>query len=137
MASWDDEARWPVDYWLRWARLKEQGLPCTISVEFLPGSDPLLALLLKPLPGAPLLSDPCPALHVSLCFASDLGSPLMSALAEQVTRKWHGETSTLTFDWLGGGGAAMLAASGVGACPCVTQLHAGGYYGGRCLHVSF
>ena len=66
---------WPADYWEREGRLRQHGMAARLYVEVLPdgGDDPLLAVVLKPLAGEPVLNDERPwQLHVSLCFKSEV-----------------------------------------------------------------
>ena len=107
-----------------------------LSVEFLPGKDPLLAMVAKPLEGEPVLNDNRPwPLHFSLCFKSELERPRD---LEKLRRRWHGRLVRLRFSWTGSGGTGFLACRDpLRRDSLVRKMHKKGWYGNRALHCSF
>ena len=128
---------WPADYWERERRLRRFGLLARLSVEYLPdgGDNPLLAVVVQPLPGEPVLNDERPwPLHFSLCFKSEVRRPRD---LETLRRRWGGRLVRLRFSWTGSGGTGFLACRDVlRRDRLVRRLHKQGWYEKRGLHCS-
>ena len=129
---------WPADYWEREGRLRRDGMVARLSVEYLPdgGDDPLLAVVVEPLPGEPVLNDERPwPLHVSLCFKSEVRR---ARDLKALRRRWQGRLVRLRFSWTGSGGTGFLACRDkLRKDRLVKKLRRGGWYGKRPLHMSF
>ena len=75
-------------------------------------------------------------LHLSLAFDCELTEELYEAAA-RLHARWAGQQTLLRVAWLGGGGAAMLAASdALAADPDLRRIHGAGSYSDRDPHVS-
>ena len=129
---------WPVDYWDREGRLRRDGMVARLTVEFLPdgGDDPLLAVVVDPLPGEPVLNDERPwPLHFSICFKSELRRPRDVQL---LRRRWHGRLARLRFSWTGSGGTGFLACRDrLRRDWLARKLRKHGWYRNRAIHCSF
>ena len=129
---------WPADYWEREGRLRRRGMAARLYVKCLPhgGDDPLLAVVVKPLAGEPVLNDDRPwELRVSLCYKSEVQQFRDVRLLQ---RRWQGRLVRLQFSWTGSGGTGFLACRDkLRKDRLVKKLHRGGWYGKRPLHMSF
>ena len=128
-------AGWKPEWWRLSHEIVSFGLP--VRVLGMAWSDDLLVLEIDA-PEAVLPrthADRGFALHLTLLFRDELTNELYER-AEAVHARWTGRDLLLPVEWLGSGGAAMLATHPLVVDPDIVALHSAGYYRDRQPHVS-
>ncbi len=129
-------AGWKPDWWQLNQDLVKFGLP--VRVLGVAWSDDLLVLAVD-VPEAVLPrthADRGFKLHLTLLFREEL-TPELYGRAEAVNARWTGRSLVLPVEWVGSGGAAMLASTHpLVLDPDIIALHSAGYYRDRQLHIS-
>jgi hypothetical protein len=75
-------------------------------------------------------------LHISLLFQEELRDDEQVEQLRRLHARWTGRHVLLPVQWVGSGGAAMLAPGRLAADPDLLALHAAGWYSWRQIHVS-
>jgi hypothetical protein len=127
---------WSPDWWQLCQDIVQFGLP--VRVLGVSWFDDLLVLAVD-VPEAVLPrthADRGFELHLSLLFREELNAEL-HARAEAVHARWTGRRLLLPVEWVGSGGAAMLASTHpLASDPDIIALHDAGSFRDRQLHIS-
>lgn len=147
--TWEQQRPADEEYWRRVEELQCRGgfraAARLVALHSEPGADALLALELRPwgrgyfpelmqagaLDGTQWQGVP---VHLSLCFAAECPEPLLAA----ALRRWGRRRRVwVSCDRVSSGAACILGRQGALArCPVLREMHDGGSYRNRELHVS-